>query len=459
MLAWESEKQNCKKEERMIPFSTKFSRACDRFFLSKYFFLFLFTLACFITVTENEIVGATVFICIICIALLLCDDVLATTLPFLLLCVFVTSCYDSFDSFSKYFIIALPAIASLVFHFLVYRHTKILGSTFGGLIAVSIALIFGGFGFITVEEYLSLEAVYHVLFLGVGMIVAYILLKPELCAARNYCVRTKFISLLYIMGMFACFFTLWFIIQNIDYVIEKHSLPYFQPSNNISTMIMFALPCPFFFAERKLPHILSSFAMLACIFLTGSRGGILFGSIEFIICLIAFSIWDKRNRFLYICLTVFLCGAAFAILGEILVFGDNQLLPSIISKDEARYKLIERAKALFRENPVFGHGLGYKGNSDLYDPVKGAMGWYHMMIPQIIGSMGVIGILAYGYQLWLRGRSAFFIIKNTHGVDKGTYITLFLSYIGVLLMSQVNPGLFCPLPYSLLAVMIFAMMD
>jgi hypothetical protein len=114
--------------------------------------------------------------------------------------------------------------------------------------------------------------------------------------------------------------------------------------------------------------------------------------------------------------------------------------------------LVERMKLDFKSNPVFGVGIGYTGNEDAYNPVKGAMNWYHMWFAQVIGGLGVLGILAYGYQLVDR-----FIIffKNRSMVN----LTFLLSYLGLLLMSQVNPGEFCPMPYAALAMTYFALME
>ena len=80
------------------------------------------------------------------------------------------------------------------------------------------------------------------------------------------------------------------------------------------------------------------------------------------------------------------------------------------------------------------------------------MQWYHMMIPQVIGSMGAVGILAYGYQII--GRVWLTVKKFSPYV-----MTLGLSYFGMLLMTQVNPGEFCPLPYELMVVILFIMIE
>ena len=82
-----------------------------------------------------------------------------------------------------------------------------------------------------------------------------------------------------------------------------------------------------------------------------------------------------------------------------------------------------------------------------------------MIIPQVVAGLGLVGILAYGYQFYLRLKTTFTYVKSSSVKHSFAAITLFMSYIGVLLMSQVNPGLFCPFPYSLLTVMIFATFD
>jgi hypothetical protein len=121
-------------------------------------------------------------------------------------------------------------------------------------------------------------------------------------------------------------------------------------------------------------------------------------------------------------------------------------------KDEPRAKLLERMVEDFRSNMLFGRGLGYSGNSDIYNPVKGAMHWYHMMIPQIIGSLGLFGVAAYSWQFILRVRT---VLKNVDAYN----LVMGLSYLGLFLMSQVNPGEFCPIPYALIGVLIFLMLE
>ena len=450
-ISWES-----KRPQALITINNFF----NRLFLNRYFFLFLFCLATGFVVTENEVLGAIVFIGIICLALLFCEDILATTLPFLLLCVFVTDCYNSFDIFIQYVWIAVPAVLSILFHFIVYRRKIQIGSSFWGLVAVSIALLCGGIGMISAKDYFRVGTLYYTIFLGIGMVVAYLLLKSQMCVKRPYDVSKKFLTLLYIMGIFACLVVFLFLSEHVPYLQKYHKVPFWQPSNNISTILMIALPCPFFFASKKPIHLLAAFLMLGCIICTGSRSGCLLGAVEFLICLIISCLWDKPRRFYYVCILVGMLGVGVTFGEKIVEFSTQIDWENLINSGEARFQLLERAKNLFFKNPIFGHGLGYTGNTDIYNPVEGAMEWYHMMIPQVVAGMGIVGTIAYLFQFFLQARCVWLPLrKNAEIEKKGLILTLASCYLGVLMMSQINPGLFCPLPYTLIATLIFALID
>ena len=117
-------------------------------------------------------------------------------------------------------------------------------------------------------------------------------------------------------------------------------------------------------------------------------------------------------------------------------------------KGEDRYIMLLQAIENFKKRPLLGTGI--LDDSIAYGEynVKGTMTWYHMMIPQIIGSMGLVGVVAYAYQIWGRVK-LIFTKKNAWSLCLG------ISYLGILLMSQVNPGEFCPIPFELLTVLLF----
>ena len=123
----------------------------------------------------------------------------------------------------------------------------------------------------------------------------------------------------------------------------------------------------------------------------------------------------------------------------------------MINKDP-RTAFIRRAVEDFRACPVFGRGIGYMGNRDIYPSRKFAANWYHSAPFQVIGSFGSLGILAFGYQ---------FVRRNMVFWSNITHFSLavFISYIGMFLMSLVNPGEFCPVPYELMIVVMFALIE
>jgi hypothetical protein len=237
---------------------------------------------------------------------------------------------------------------------------------------------------------------------------------------------------------------------------------------------MLAMPFPLFYASKRYVDILAFLLIYICTVMTGSRGGLLMGTVEFIVILIAFAIFDNTrvfNRFFYISIVITLVVAGLLSLKKISAFcgfdlgvgSDASIWECIVSfkdyffrndgnKSEARVKLLDRMIVDFKNNPLFGTGIGYTGNSDIYNPKAGAMNWYHMWFAQVIGGLGITGILAYGYQLVNR----FIIFFKNFNIFN---ITLMLSYFGLFIMSQVNPGEFCPMPYAALAVTLFIIME
>ena len=93
--------------------------------------------------------------------------------------------------------------------------------------------------------------------------------------------------------------------------------------------------------------------------------------------------------------------------------------------------MIWEAVDKFFKRPISGYGL--LDTDILYETErkKGALTWYHMMPAQIIGGMGLIGVVCYGYQLYNRAK---LIITKADSWG----LVLGLSYLGVLLMSMVK---------------------
>lgn len=424
----------------------------DRFFVNRYFLLAQFVIAALVIVTGNEVRGAVAFFWLILAELVICSDILAPLFPLSMMSVFLTKCYNSADVFLDYLWLAGPLAAAVVFHLLVYRHKWRVGMNFWGLAAVALAVTLGGLGTITPGEYFNATSLYYVGFLGAGMLAFYLVVSAYLRERTDYNIFDNFAMTLYAMGALACFAVLFFYYPEWDTVKETRMLVEFQSSNNLATMLMIAMPFPCYFALKRRKHLLGLLLIYICIILSGSRGGLAMGTVELLFCLVYLCITDRENRFMYVCLTLAASAVLYAGAGRVLSFYGIDSVRELVSRDEARYGLLERMMTDFSSNILFGRGLGYSGNSDIYTPVKGAMHWYHMMIPQIVGSLGLIGIISY-FANWIIRALTVFRRADAYKLVLG------VSYLGLFLMSQVNPGEFCPVPYALIAVLIFAVLE
>lgn len=227
-----------------------------------------------------------------------------------------------------------------------------------------------------------------------------------------------------------------------------------QPGNNLSTFLLISMPAAFWLSMKKSRFFLLSVPVtIVSIILARSRGGIVMATIELFFCLLLMAVGEKRNKVIK---GIFIGATAlYSLTGIVLIIKfslPDKIITIIADQVEPRAKLLVRALEDFSEAPVFGKGLGNTANSDLYNGKAGTLPWYHMMVPQIIGSMGTLGLAAYIFRFATQVR----LVWQKRSVMTAT---LALSYLGLLLMSQVNPGEFCPLPYGMIATLIFIMIE
>ena len=414
-----------------------------------------------------EVVGALIFLGLIGVMLIGSDRLSDVWVPLILMTVFLTRCYDSYDTFIQFAPYIGVVIAAVLFHIVYYWRKPTIGPSFYGLCAVAVAVTFGGAFFISAADYFRPIMLYYVGCLGVLMPLLYLAAKPRVDDEA----RERFLRGLFLAGCLAAWSVVFLYADDWMTFVITHSVPYFQPANNLATFFMMAMPTGFFFAKRKRVWIISPVLMYLALLFCGSWGGLLLGTVEFLALLLFFcfycSDWFRRTfcilyAVLVIALFIALLPKALILYGfDRIIDGFSDMTTSelvriffykVIDHQKGRLDLLARSFADFRSNPLFGVGLGYRGNSDIYDPVKGAMNWYHMWGPQILGSMGILGVLCYGYQLYGRIRLAI----TRRGL---TEVTLSLCYLGLFLMSQVNPGEFCPFPYAITATLIFVLIE
>lgn len=395
----------------------------------------------------NLVLGA-----ILCFILVICDDIIATLLPFLLICSISIKCYNSFDIYIKLLPLAPIIVAVLIFHFVVYRKKLNMGRTWPGAAAVAIAVTLGGLGKITAREYFSGTALFYTFGLGIGMFLMYMLMNTYYQASDKYVLRIKFSLIMTFMGLFCMFMIGHHYLLYWSNFMAKLSPIYFQWRNNVSTLLMLAMPFAFYLSIHKYPFLFIGGMEYIAILFTGSRGGALGGTVECALCLIVLVYCDKKNRKKTLITVASIVTIAFSVLIMPLSRFFEPVLTRLAGGDEIREGLIRRALEDFKSNILFGRGLGYNGNTDVHNPAKFAICWYHSSPFQVLGSFGLVGVAAFLFQLYNRMKVVWERITIFN-------LTLFVSYAGLFMMSLVNPGEFCPIPYGMMATLLFIICD
>jgi O-antigen ligase len=429
----------------------------DAFFDSKNFMYAVFVLGCIAIFTHQEIIFTALFVLIISAVLIFCTDLNASLFPFLILMCFCIREKKSFDDYKPYIWTLGVLVAALVYHFTVIKskqHIKYSpkGEYFRSFLATSVAVTLGGVGVISAKEYFSAASILYMIALGFGMLGIYVLFSGHCRPSDKYDFSQRFAKMWcgVIVFLFICVVQ-WYLMNLSKFLADPGILP-FQWRNNACTLLMMAMPFPFYLSVKKHAYLILPLIEMITIVFTGSRGGLLFGGIELIILLIILAVADRKTR---IPLLIICIAAAAVIIATIPQW--TELMRYTMSRftsfkeNKIRLGLWYRALEDFRSNPFTGRGLGYMGNRDIHKSAAGTLCWYHDSILQVIGSFGILGIGCYGYAIYERIR----IFRKNKTLFN---IFVFTGYIGLELMGLVNPGIFAPL-YFLLATIFFVVIE
>ena len=229
------------------------------FLLSDKWMAFLFAFAGLFTTLsalfpgkQIEIKGTLVFVLIIGACLVISDDIMAGLAPFMLTSLIAIKCYDSFDVFMGYKWIFVPVVFCILFHFIAYKGKWALkGELLVPIIFVSVSILLGGLGFITLKEYFSLTSIYHMLGLGFAMVFVYLMFHAHIKDNTEYSLSELITRIMVLTGCFASFMVISYYLININTVLETKSTLVMQWRNNCSTILMIVMPFAFFAANKK----------------------------------------------------------------------------------------------------------------------------------------------------------------------------------------------------------------
>jgi hypothetical protein len=443
----------------------KFANKVYRFSCSDLSTLLLFLTCYACAVLEIPAVGICLMAAVACLYCVCHNDVLPLILPLLL--IYCLSFLCPSDVWLVF--LGIPCGAALVFNLWKNRRTMRPGRTFPGLVATAAAILLGGLGSITVEEYFDPDALFIVLGLSVMLVAFYFLLRGSLVQERTYDMGDYVARTMYVCAVFATFLILRVCVSHpeildggLDGFVERLELLIVW-RNGASNLAMMCLPFIFYYARKHSAwHLIPAVLVYVVVACAGSRAALLLGGLMVFAGFLYYA--SGRRILMGSILTVSALVVAFAIcFREPLVYFVQEVLCFRLDRDyhdEARYKLFIRAIEDFRHAPIFGRGMGYTGNNDLYNLItvgdeasRFRVHWYHCLLPQIFGAMGTVGILAYGYQLLLR-------LRELWTAQRSAFLgTLAITYFGVLAYSMLDPGIFSPMPFAILTVLLVALIE
>ena len=389
-------------------------------------------------------------------------DILAMLIPLMFTYLVAIRCYNSLNDFMSIIWLAIPLIAIIIFNLVVYRKKlSAKGSQFKPMMFVSFAVIMGGFGFISAKEYFAGSSIYHMLGMGFGMVIVYCFLYAKIDVTKKYSLIEQLTRIMVVVGIFATLMVIAHYLININLAIDKGGIFFIRWRNNISTILMITMPFTFLMGNKKPTAIVLGFLFFLAMLLSGSRGGMVFGAIELVMCIVMFVLYDKRRRLAYVIICVCVVFGLLIFLPQITKFLNNTFVrlfnvlnDFLIGGEDTETRVRHYARGVedFLKHPILGTGLGYMGNRDIFKNKAGALCWYHCEPIQIAASFGILGIVAFVYQ---------FIKRNMLIWKKATLfnMTVFLSYISLEMMSLVNPGILCPVPYLLLITLFLVIVE
>lgn len=422
-------------------------------FINKFIYTdFYLALVCIVVfigwVTKCAPFGITGAVVLACLALLGANDILPLTVNFFSAVLLVYS-YD-FSDYTYLWPLAIPLAICFVF-FLIKngRHKFTLGKMFFPLLAIAYAMLLGGVGTLIKQDFL--RALPDFVMLGLGVPAVYILYNHYLKRDDQRDVPLYFSKTMMYIGLVMCFQLITVIAQSGIPVHDWHKAVWnvgWANRNGLATYMIFTAGMTMYLSTRYRQgwiYLALGIFQYACLVMTFSRGGIIFGIISGVIALI-FTIIKAPNKKLFF----FYIG--IVILGMLIIYlclmhDINTMFMALIDRGSGtsgRSELYKEAWALFKAHPFFGVGKGYMGA--LTKPSEIGIYWFHSTFFQIIACMGIMGLIAYVYFYAVRIKILFKNIKNSFNLF---CLAVFIGFEGY---SLINTGTFVAYPCMALVI-------
>lgn len=174
---------------------------------------------------------------------------------------------------------------------------------------------------------------------------------------------------------------------------------------------------------------------LVCVYLTKSRGSLLFGALVYVVSLAVMALFGNKKLIFRIALGVIFIGGVGAV---ILLWEKIPALLSAFLYDNGRFALWQVGIENFLSSPIFGIGfLGFKFPDDpiYFAGVDFMPPMAHNTVVELLSATGIVGLIAYGVYRASTVKAAF----RTRSVEGWL---IFLSAFSVGLMSLLDNYVF-----------------
>lgn len=429
----------------------------EKFWLGRWYFAALLIVAAVCLLLDQQVLGVSIMAAADTWLLLFCPDALAAVCPFLMLFVFAGPEYDNLSVFLPCVPLAVLLILAAILHLCLCPEKIKVGRSGFGLVLMTLATALGGAGTISAKDYFRPMSIYYILGLGGGLLILYILFRSQLAREKDYSLRERFMAILYTLGLTTVSLVLAYYVHHFGEFIANRGVLDFACRNFCATMLLTTLCAPIYFARKSRWHLAVCGLYEVMLVLTGSRSAILFGGVLTLLCCIYLVRYGVVSRKLMLILGT--CAVAI-----VAVFG-IKYLPEfygsrltddpggfLLGGNSKRFKLWSCGVHDFLRHPLLGVGLGNSCNAEVFLDASGGMTFYHNVALQAAGSMGVLGIIAYAWQL----RNRIVLLRR----EKSAFTAaIAMSYLGMLMVSMTNPGIICPLPNAALMMVAFAVIE
>lgn len=342
---------------------------------------------------------ALIFLSILaCITLVAFRDIT----PFMPLPMFAVMSLTGFSVFSSpiTYVFLAPVALSLVAHFIIYPIKKFkFGALFIPLVASSVALFLGGVFSPFMKTYSN--GLVSILAIGPLLLFVYILFNNYFCPPEDFDFRKNICFVLSLMG----------IVIAIEIIVLKLIIGGIElgwgNKNAAAAMMLICIPATWYLAlytKRSLSAIVTLEILYLSIIQMGSAAP-MGTALAFIPIIIASTLlWGKLKSYKFDMLKAVTAILAVILILFLFVLVLANFMPRLlnllitnINDDNSRTELYVEALELFKRYPVFGVGIGYV-NPNSFLTLSAVITYnFHSFIFHVMATMGVVGIILFGY--------------------------------------------------------------